>query len=158
MTSLKALRLRNVSVTGLAALALAAAAPAIAGPTENRTAALAFYDALIVSKKGAAEAGRYLSVDFRSHSPGFASGDAKAFLAPAEEAFRDPKSPTAQWKMEVLRTVAEGDLVTIHARGRAGEKIYAIVDIMRFDVRGKIVEHWDVVQDVTNSKNSTGAF
>jgi predicted SnoaL-like aldol condensation-catalyzing enzyme len=142
----------------LVALTLVATGPVQAAAPDNRASALAFYDALIISKKGAAAAGKYLSPDFKSHSAGFPSGDAKTFLAPAEQAFKDPKSPIAQWQIEVLRTVAEKDLVVIHARGRADGKVYAIADIMRFDKAGKIVEHWDFVQDVTGSKNTAGAF
>lgn len=149
---------RASAITLALALGISAGSPAVASPAKNRASALAFYDALIVSKKGAAAAGAYLSPSFRSHSPGFPSGDAATFLAPAEQAFRDPNSPVAQWKVSVLRTVAEADLVVIHARGEAGSKQYAVVDVLRFDSEGKIVEHWDVVQDVTDSKNIAGAF
>jgi len=147
-------------IVGLLMAAAVAVFPAsaFAGVQENRVNALAFYDALIISKKGAAVAGSYLSPEFRSHSAGFADGSAKTFLGPAEEAFKNASSAIARWKIEVLRTIAEKDLVVIHARGNADEKTYAIVDIMRFDQRGKIVEHWDFVQDVTKSTNTSGAF
>jgi predicted SnoaL-like aldol condensation-catalyzing enzyme len=36
---------------------------------------------------------------------------------------------------------------------------YVGIDIFRFDENGKVVEHWDVLQAVTNeSKNDNGLF
>ena len=54
---------------------------------------------------------------------------------------------------EVKRTVAQGDLVAVHARvvrtaaDRNSGRGWAVVDIFRLE-HGRIVEHWDVVQDV----------
>jgi predicted SnoaL-like aldol condensation-catalyzing enzyme len=142
----------------LAAAALALASPVAANPEANRASAVAFYDALIVSKKGAAAARAYMAADFLSHSPSFPKSDADTFLGPADEAAKDPNSPIAQWKVKILRTVAEGDFVVIHARGDAGGKVYHIVDILRFNDQGKIAEHWDIIQDVTKAANPAGAF
>lgn len=141
----------------LAMLAFASMGVAHADPAANQRSALAFYDALIVSKKGAAAARPYLAEQFVTHSPSFAERGPDAFLAPAEEAARNPASEIAQWNVEVLRSVSDGDLVFLHARGSVREKLYAIVDIFRFE-NGKIVEHWDVIQDVTNARNPDGAF
>ena len=46
--------------------------------------------------------------------------------------------------------VAEGDLVVLHLNSKADEGDWgrAIVDIFRVE-DGKIVEHWDVTQDVS---------
>jgi predicted SnoaL-like aldol condensation-catalyzing enzyme len=49
--------------------------------------------------------------------------------------------------------VAQGDLVAVHARvvrnaaDRESGRGWAVVDIFRLE-KGRIVEHWDVVQDV----------
>lgn len=135
-----------------------AKAEAVANVEANRASALAFYDALIVSKTGADAARRYMAQEFVSHSPTFAKSDADTFLKPADDAAKNPDSPLAQWRVEVLRTIADGNFVTIHARGKAGNKVFHIVDILRFDAQGKIAEHWDVIQDVTDVANPAGAF
>lgn len=54
----------------------------------------------------------------------------------------------------------EGDLAFVHVRypNWLGKE-YAAVDIFRFDATGKIVEHWDVMQEVpATSTNGNGMF
>ena len=61
---------------------------------------------------------------------------------------------------EVKRIAVDGDLAFIHVRylNLFGQET-AGVDIFRFDVDGKIVEHWDVLQPVpTASKNTNTMF
>ena len=56
--------------------------------------------------------------------------------------------------------VAEGDLVVLHVHTTRGDDTpgRAIVDIFRID-DGKVVEHWDVIQDVpAQPANSHGMF
>jgi predicted SnoaL-like aldol condensation-catalyzing enzyme len=56
---------------------------------------------------------------------------------------------------EVKRVAVEGDLAFVHVRylNWAGKET-AGVDIFRFDVDGKIVEHWDVLQPVPETANN----
>jgi len=61
---------------------------------------------------------------------------------------------------EVKRVAIDGDLAFVHVRYLSlfGRET-AGVDIFRFDVDGKIVEHWDVLQPVpTASKNNNTMF
>jgi len=61
---------------------------------------------------------------------------------------------------EVKRVAIDGDLAFVHVRYLSlfGQET-AGVDIFRFDVDGKIVEHWDVLQPVpTDSKNNNTMF
>ena len=61
---------------------------------------------------------------------------------------------------EVKRIAVDGDLAFVHVRylNLFGQET-AGVDIFRFDVDGKIVEHWDVLQPVpTASKNTNTMF
>ncbi|MFI1354550.1 nuclear transport factor 2 family protein [Streptomyces sp. NPDC020898] len=60
----------------------------------------------------------------------------------------------------ITRLVAEGDLVSVHARFRAppADPGTVIVDVYRVQNK-KIVEHWDVVQAVpANSANDNTMF
>ncbi len=50
-------------------------------------------------------------------------------------------------KVDIQRIAADGDLVYLHIRAKAGDKVRAIVDIFRIE-NDKIVEHWDVIQEV----------
>jgi predicted SnoaL-like aldol condensation-catalyzing enzyme len=63
-------------------------------------------------------------------------------------------------RWEIHDAIAEGDLVAVHSHyvNAPGERGQAIVDLFR--VRGgKIVEHWDVIQDVpATSANDNGMF
>ena len=58
--------------------------------------------------------------------------------------------------IEFVRAVAEGDLVALHTHQTwPGNEHYVTMDFFRFDNNGKIVEHWDSVQEVP-SENKNG--
>jgi predicted SnoaL-like aldol condensation-catalyzing enzyme len=48
--------------------------------------------------------------------------------------------------VETYRIIAQGDLVAVHSHYKSFNS--AAVDIFRFNDDGKIVEHWDVLQEV----------
>ena len=60
---------------------------------------------------------------------------------------------------EVKRIAIDGDLAFVHARylNFAGRET-AGVDIFRFDAKGKIVEHWDVLQPVPAVANNSNTM
>ncbi len=86
--------------------------------------------------------GRFVGERFRHHNPYF-RGDAGALKAAMRENALQNPSKT----FEVLRTVADGDLVAVHSRIRMqpGGRPIAVVHLFRFE-RGKIAELWDVGQ------------
>ena len=50
-----------------------------------------------------------------------------------------------------VRSIAEGNLVALHTHqiwGEPNNKEYVTMDFFRFDEQGKIVEHWDSIQEV----------
>jgi predicted SnoaL-like aldol condensation-catalyzing enzyme len=108
----------------------------------NRTVVIAFYEEGLVSLKPRSAFERYVSDDFVEHKPDVPAGTKAATIDFLEGLIKEVPKP--RW--EILRTIAEGDLVFLHARfsPAAGAPDYAIADIFR--VKGcKIVEHWDVV-------------
>ncbi len=62
--------------------------------------------------------------------------------------------------IEFVRSVAEGELVALHTHQIwPNNEEYVTMDFFRFDNYGKIVEHWDVLQVVSDeSKNDNGLF
>lgn len=89
---------------------------------------------------------KYVSEDYKQHNPFVADGR-KAFMDFFKEDFvKNPNSSA-----EVKRVVAEGDTVALHVHSRTNpqDKGVAIVDIFRLK-NGKIVEHWDVIQEIPN--------
>lgn len=89
---------------------------------------------------------KYVGEDYQQHNPFVADGQ-KAFMDFFKEDFvKNPNSSA-----EIKRVVAEGDTVALHVHSRANsqDKGVAIVDIFRIK-NGKIVEHWDVIQEIPN--------
>ena len=60
--------------------------------------------------------------------------------------------------IEFVRAVAEDDLVALHTHQIwPGNEQYVTMDFFRFDDNGKIVEHWDAIQQIpaTSANNNT---
>jgi predicted SnoaL-like aldol condensation-catalyzing enzyme len=62
--------------------------------------------------------------------------------------------------VEFLRVIAEGDQVALHTKQIwPGNDQYVTMDFFRFDDNGKIVEHWDSIQQVPKeSANDNSMF
>lgn len=111
-------------------------------PRDPRAVVLDFYHEALVRKDVRAAFLRWVADDFVEHKPDVPDGTRAATVVYLEDLVAH--LPDARW--ELIRTVAEDDLVVLHARftPAPGAPPYAIADIFR--VRdGRIVEHWDVV-------------
>lgn len=120
-----------------------AASPACNGDTAaNRALVRDFYTAALVERKPAEAFARYVAPDFVEHKPDIAPPTREAAAAFLGGIIRDV--PTARW--EIIRVIADGDLVAIHARftPAPGAPDYALADFFRVE-DCKIAEHWDVV-------------
>ena len=108
----------------------------------NRQVVLAFYTEGLIKLQPRAAFERYVSDDFVEHKPDVPLGTKEATITFLEGLIKEVPKPS--W--EVVRTVAEGDLVFLHASftPAPGAPAYAIADVFRLR-DGKIVEHWDVV-------------
>jgi predicted SnoaL-like aldol condensation-catalyzing enzyme len=121
----------------------------------NKETVLAFYQSAINDKDFDA-ASALLGDHYTQHNPAIADGaeGLKGRIDLIREKFPELRA-------EVKRIVAEGDLVIAHVHGvRAPDQPgTAVVDIFRLDGNGKLVEHWDVMQDVPDhAENPNGMF
>jgi predicted SnoaL-like aldol condensation-catalyzing enzyme len=108
----------------------------------SRNLVLSFYKKALIEKRPRAAFAEYVSAGFVEHKPDVPNGEVTAVADFLEGLIKD--LPDAKW--EILRTVAEKDLVFLHARftPAPGAPPYAIADLFRID-HCVIVEHWDVV-------------
>lgn len=111
-------------------------------PDDPKSIVLAFYKLALQDLKPADAFARYAAPDFIEHSQDCAGGTAAATVKFLTALIA--RSPHPTW--EIIRTVAEGDLVFLHARYSAGPGAPDIAVAELFRVRdGKLVEHWDVM-------------
>jgi predicted SnoaL-like aldol condensation-catalyzing enzyme len=141
----------------IAALTLASSLASAADATTqeaNKKAVLEFYEKGL-NQKDFEAASKYLGPRYVQHNPTAPDGPEgfKAFLNFLREKFPDSHS-------EIKRAFADGDYVILHVHSvrERGSRGRAIVDIFKLE-DGKIVEHWDVAQEVPEkSANSNGMF
>lgn len=81
--------------------------------------------------------------DYVQHNPQAASG---------RQAMKDFFSSVGPLELEVHRVIAEGDLVAVHSHLRTWDM--AVIDIFRLDDDGRIIEHWDVLQEAPRTTAS----
>ncbi|MFF3371939.1 nuclear transport factor 2 family protein [Streptomyces sp. NPDC002680] len=110
----------------------------------NERVAVAFLDLAFNKKQPQAAADRYVGSEFIQHNPLSADGT-KPFVAYVT--WRTTQSPDL--KFDFKRVFGEKNLVAVHYKRTydAADRGAAVMDIFRFE-KGKIVEHWDVIQDI----------
>lgn len=86
----------------------------------------------------------YVGAQYIQHNPLVADGK-QAFI----DYFEKMAKEYPDKDIEFLRAVAEGDLVALHTHQTwPGNERYVTMDFFRFDENGKIVEHWDSIQEI----------
>jgi len=126
----------------------------IAKEEQNKRVVVDFYE-LAVNRKDAAAAAAHFGPRYVQHNPSVADGGEgfQAFIEQYRKKFPDARS-------EIKRVFADGDYVILHVHAvpRPQARGQAIVDIFKL-ANGKIVEHWDVIQDVPEKPaNPNGMF
>lgn len=118
----------------------------------NKANAIAFYDLAFNQHKVQEAADKYIGDVYLQHNPMVADGK-EAFV----KGIGGFVSQAPQARSHIKRAIAEGDLVVLHIQSQPTPDSLgsAVVDIFRFDENGKIVEHWDVLQNVP-AKTASG--
>jgi predicted SnoaL-like aldol condensation-catalyzing enzyme len=159
---------RDHEVHGMSRMAIAAvvvaimlgsgAAPVLAADAAqqeaNKKVVVEFYDKALNAKDFAA-ASAYFGPRYVQHNPTAPDGieGFKAFLSFLRDKFPNSHS-------EIKKVFADGDYVILHVHAvrEPGTRGAAIVDIFKLE-NGKIVEHWDVRQEIPEkAANDNGMF
>lgn len=109
----------------------------------NKSNAIAFYKtAFFGNPKEAVK--KYVGDDYIQHNPAVANGT-QGFI----DYFERMQAEYPDKSIDFVRTIAEGDLVALHTHQVwPGNDEYVTMDFFRFDENGKIVEHWDAIQQI----------
>ncbi len=119
---------------------------------QNKENAIAFYEmAYNGNPKRAVEL--YVGAEYIQHNPLVGDGP-----QPFIDYFNRMATEFPDKSIEFLRSVAEGDLVALHTRQIWPDSDeYVTMDFFKFDANGKIVEHWDSIQQIpkTSANSNT---
>lgn len=86
----------------------------------------------------------FVGAEYIQHNPAVGNGPA-AFIAYFQRMAKEFPGKS----IEFVRAVAEDDLVALHTHQVwPGDEEYITMDFFRFDGDGKIVEHWDSIQQI----------
>jgi predicted SnoaL-like aldol condensation-catalyzing enzyme len=134
-------------------LAFPAFAADVATQEANKKTVLEFYEKGL-NQKDFDAASKLIGPRYVQHNPTAPDGieGFKTFLSFLREKFPDSHS-------EIKRAFADGDYVILHVHSvrEKGSRGRAIVDIFKLE-DGKIVEHWDVVQEIPEKSANTNTM
>jgi predicted SnoaL-like aldol condensation-catalyzing enzyme len=97
----------------------------------------------------------YVGDEYIQHNPLVGNGP-----QPFVDYFERMAKEYADKIIEFVRVIAEGDLVALHTHQVwPGNDEYVTMDFFRFNENGKIVEHWDAIQQIPNfTKNGNTMY
>lgn len=123
-------------------------------PTKNKENAIAFYKTAYYGEPQKA-VDLYVGNEYIQHNPDVSDGT-QGFI----DYFNRMQKEYPDKSIDFVRAVAEGDLVALHTHQIwPGNDQYITMDFFRFDTHGKIVEHWDSIQQIpANSANDNTMY
>lgn len=146
---------RIIPVTILALAGILASMPTPAADDQtamqerNKQIAITFYNAAL-NEKNWEKTKSLIGSHYVQHNPNAFDGP-EGLKKHIEFLKRDfPKNHG-----EIKHALADGDLVALHIHCRRSPELrdYAVVDLFKIE-KGKVVEHWDVVQEIPDPKNA----
>ena len=119
---------------------------------QNKQNAIAFYK---MSYEGMPQKAvdLYVGAEYIQHNPLVGDGS-QPFIDYFDRMAREYPNKS----IEFVRVIAEKDLVALHTHQTWPSNIeYVTMDFFRFDNNGKIIEHWDSMQEIpkTSAHNNT---
>lgn len=121
---------------------------------KNKENAISFYR--MAYEGGPKKAvGLYVGDKYIQHNPDVADGK-QGFI----DYFERMQKEYPEKSIEFVRCIAEDDLVALHTHQTwPGNEEYVTMDFLRFDAQGKIVEHWDAIQQIPeNAAHDNGMY
>ncbi|WPZ10509.1 nuclear transport factor 2 family protein [Roseivirga spongicola] len=116
---------------------------------QNKQNAIAFYKTAYEGNPRLAVE-KYVGSEYIQHNPDVANGT-EGFIEYFERMQREYPNKS----IEFVRCIAEGNLVALHTHQVWPDNDqYVTMDFFRFDADGKIVEHWDSIQQVPESSKN----
>ena len=121
---------------------------------KNKENAIAFYK-MAYQGEPAKAVETYVGDEYIQHNPDVADGP-EGFI----EYFERMQSDYPEKSIEFVRCIAQGNLVALHThQSWPGNDEYVTMDFFRFDAQGKIVEHWDAIQQIPeNAAHDNGMY
>ena len=113
---------------------------------QNKENAISFYKMAYEGQpKRAVEL--FVGKEYIQHNPLVGDGT-EPFIAYFERMLQEYPNKS----IEFVRAIAEGNLVALHTHQIWPDHMeYVTMDFFRFDALGKIVEHWDAMQEIPES-------
>ncbi|QIO06923.1 nuclear transport factor 2 family protein [Acinetobacter shaoyimingii] len=120
----------------------------------NKKIVTDFYEGVFIKHQVKEYSDLYIGNQYIQHNPHVPDGK-----APFVDYFTGYFKQNPKAKNVIKRAVAEGDLVFLHVHSTENEQDLgvAVVDIFRVE-NGKIVEHWDVQQQVPEKAANTNTM
>lgn len=117
----------------------------------NKETVVGFWTQVFRDKDPQGAAAAYLGEKYVQHNPQAVDGAEGLVEFFGVLAAREP-----DFRAELVRVVADGDLVATHSRFVYSTATVAAMDFWRLE-DGRIVEHWDAIQPVpAQSRNANG--